>query len=235
MNIHPDVRSTWSRQRRCARMLALVIAFGVLAPGLSEAAVAVTVRWDRNPDSATIGYYVYYGTESHNYTASINVGNTTTAVIYLPDPTLTYYFAVQGYSATGERSQLSSETVFTPAQAPKLLNPGNQSGVVGLSVTLQLSATDSRGLPLTYSAGGLPPGLSISSSTGRISGILSTAGNYIVTAAATNTAGISSAQSFTWAVIGPTTGIGGGGGSTGTPPPASGGLPGGGGSSSGGG
>jgi uncharacterized protein YqiB (DUF1249 family) len=111
MNIDPDVRSTWSRQRRRARMVALAIAFGVLAPGSSEAATAVTVTWDRNADSATIGYYVYYGTESHKYTTGINVGNTTTAVIYPPDPMLTYYFAVYAYSATGERSQLSSETV----------------------------------------------------------------------------------------------------------------------------
>jgi len=226
----PDTHAASLRARPVAgaRATALAIALLILSSGVGEAAISVTVSWDKNPDSATVGYYVYYGTQSHNYTTSINVGNTTTAVIYVPDQTVTYYFAVQAVSATGERSQLSAETVWTPSQAPTLRNPGNQTGVVGLSVTLQLSATDPRSLPFTYSAGGLPPGLSISSSTGRISGTLSTAGTFNVIVAATNAAGVSASQSFTWGVVGPNS-SGGGGGSVGTPPPLGGGLPGGGG------
>src|SRR5436190_702606 len=119
----------------CTRASALAVVLVVLSSGVGEAAVSVTITWDRSPDTATVGYYVYYGTESHNYTKAINVGNTTTAVIYLPDATVTYYFAVQAVSATGARGQLSAETVWTPSQAPTLRNPGNQTGVVGLSVT----------------------------------------------------------------------------------------------------
>lgn len=230
---------SWSRLVIYARIAAIATAFAVLAPATTEAAIAVTLTWDRNPDGTTAGYYVYCGTESHQYTTSINVGNTTTAVIYLPDPrdlTVTYYFAVQAYSATGERSPLSPETAWPAAQAPTLTNPGNQTGVMGVSITLQLSATDPRGLTLTYSAGGLPPGLLISSSTGRISGTPSTAGTYDVTLAASNTNGVSSTRLITWAIVGPTGGGGGGTGGGGgigtptpvTPPPSSGGSPGGG-------
>ena len=54
-------------------------------------------------------------------------------------------------------------------------NPGNQTGVVNTAVSLQMGATDSvAGETLTYSATGLPAGLSISSS-GLITGTPTTA------------------------------------------------------------
>jgi len=224
MKTHP-----WSRAISCARIAVIATAFAVLAPASGEAAIAVTITWDRSPDPATAGYYVYFGSESHNYTTGFNVGNTTSAVIYLPDPrdpATKYFFAVQAYSATGERSQLSPETVFSAADAPTLRNPGNMTGVMGLSVAVQLSGTDPHGSTLTYSAGSLPTGLLVSSNTGRISGTPITAGNYDVTVAATNTSGVSSTQLFTWTIVGPTSG---GGTPGGTPPPPSGGVPGGGG------
>ncbi len=50
-------------------------------------------------------------------------------------------------------------------------NPGSQTGTVGTAVSLQITATDSAsGQTLTYSATGLPTGLSINASTGLISG-----------------------------------------------------------------
>jgi hypothetical protein len=223
---------TWSRAAICARVIAIAAAAALLTPALAEAAIAVTITWNASSDPATVGYSLYAGTESRNYSTSLNVGNTTSAVMYLPDPrdpSVTYYFAVQAYSATGARSQLSAETIFTASQAPTLRNPGSTSGIVGLSVVVQLSATDPRGLPLTYSAGSLPPGVLISSNSGRISGTPTTAGNYDVTVAASNTNGVSATQLFTWSIVGPTSGGGTpGGGGIGTPPP-SGGTPGGGG------
>ncbi|MBV9449585.1 MAG: hypothetical protein JO345_27195, partial [Streptosporangiaceae bacterium] len=60
-------------------------------------------------------------------------------------------------------------------------NPGNQSGTVGTAVSLQISASDSAsGQTLTYTATGLPAGLSISSS-GLISGTPTTAATSSVT------------------------------------------------------
>jgi hypothetical protein len=55
---------------------------------------------------------------------------------------------------------------------PTLSNPGTQSNQTGDNVEISLSASDSDGDPLTYSATGLPDGLSIDSSTGVISGTL---------------------------------------------------------------
>ncbi|MEU2426018.1 putative Ig domain-containing protein, partial [Streptomyces sp. NPDC007851] len=79
-------------------------------------------------------------------------------------------------------------------------NPGSQSTATGSAVSLQISATDSANATLTYSATGLPTGLSISSSTGLISGTASTAGTYSTTVTATDSTGASGSASFTWTV-----------------------------------
>jgi serine protease len=80
-------------------------------------------------------------------------------------------------------------------------NPGNQTGTVGTAVSLQIHATDSAsGQTLTYSATGLPTGLSINSSSGLISGTPSTAGTFNVTVTAKDTTGASGSASFTWTI-----------------------------------
>jgi Putative Ig domain len=80
-------------------------------------------------------------------------------------------------------------------------NPGNQSGTVGTAVSLQISASDSAsGQTLTYSATGLPTGLSINSSTGLISGTPSAAGTFSVTVTAKDTTNASGSASFTWTI-----------------------------------
>jgi len=60
---------------------------------------------------------------------------------------------------------------------------------------VQIQASDSKNLPLTFSAKGLPPGLSISSS-GDISGTPTTAGTYQVTVTATDSGGGSGNTTF---------------------------------------
>ena len=82
-----------------------------------------------------------------------------------------------------------------------MTNPGNQTGTVGTAVSLQIHATDSAsGQTLTYSATGLPAGLSINSSTGLISGTPTTAGTSSVTVTATDTTGAHGSASFTWTI-----------------------------------
>ena len=78
-------------------------------------------------------------------------------------------------------------------------SPGNQSTTTGSAVSLQITGSDSGGAALTYTATGLPTGLSISSS-GLISGTASTAGTYSVTVTAKDSTGASGSTSFTWTV-----------------------------------
>ena len=93
------------------------------------------------------------------------------------------------------------QSTSTTGNTVTVTNPGNQTGTVGTAVSLQIKATDSAsGQTLTYSATGLPAGLSISSTTGLISGTPTTAGTSSVTVTAKDTTGASGSASFTWTI-----------------------------------
>lgn len=103
-------------------------------------------------------------------------------------------------TATDGGSTSSQSFVWTVTPRVALVNPGDQSSASGDSVSLQVTATSSGGT-LTYSASGLPDGLSINSSTGLISGTPTTANTtpYTVTLMA-NDGTYSSSQTFAWTV-----------------------------------
>jgi hypothetical protein len=118
----------------------------------------------------------------------------------------TSYFctATTGYDGPTGWGTPNGTTAFTTGTTSgntvSVTNPGSQSTTTGGSVSLQISASDSAGATLTYSASGLPTGLSISGSTGKISGTASTAGTYQVTVTAKDSTGASGSASFTWTV-----------------------------------
>jgi large repetitive protein len=72
-------------------------------------------------------------------------------------------------------------------QPPNLNGNGNATGTVGVAFSYTISATNS---PTSYNATGLPPGLTVSTTTGLISGTPTTVGTYNpVHLSATNAAG----------------------------------------------
>ncbi|WP_371617985.1 M4 family metallopeptidase [Streptomyces sp. NBC_00454] len=79
-------------------------------------------------------------------------------------------------------------------------NPGNQNTVTGSAVSLQVQASSTNAGALTYSATGLPTGLSINSSNGLISGTASTAGTYNTTITVTDSANQTGTASLVWTV-----------------------------------
>jgi len=86
--------------------------------------------------------------------------------------------------------------------APTVNNPGSRTGTVGQATSLQMTASGGTA-PYTWSATGLPPGLSINASTGLISGTPSTAGTYTVTVTARDSANQTGSATFTWTISPP--------------------------------
>jgi hypothetical protein len=85
----------------------------------------------------------------------------------------------------------------TPNRVPALSNPGNQNGYTGTAVAIPMSATDADGDALTYSASGLPTGVTIAPTTGNISGTPTKAGIYAVSVTVSD-GRASVSQPFTW-------------------------------------
>jgi subtilisin family serine protease len=109
---------------------------------------------------------------------------------------------------TGSPNRLLYALSGATVNAPGVNNPGTRTGTAGVATSLQMTAAGGSS-PYTWSATGLPPGLSINSSTGLISGTPTTAGTYSVTVTARDTAYRSGSTSFTWTIAAPGSGCGG--------------------------
>ncbi|MGW4695542.1 RICIN domain-containing protein [Kitasatospora cineracea] len=103
-----------------------------------------------------------------------------------------------GGGRTAAEQTLALTPVGTAAEVVTVTAPGRQSGTVGTAVSLQLSGTDSLGKALTWSATGLPAGLSVSPA-GLVTGTPTAVGAATVTATASSGTATGS-TAFTWAV-----------------------------------
>jgi hypothetical protein len=99
-------------------------------------------------------------------------------------------------------SQSFTITVANVNDAPVLAQPADQTNAKGTVISLQLLATDvDAGDTLTYSAEGLPGGLSIDPASGLISGtITGDAGPYTVIAGVDDGHGGTDSKTFNWTV-----------------------------------
>lgn len=84
--------------------------------------------------------------------------------------------------------------------AISLANPGAQRSTLHSPVSLQIKASDTRGASVHFSATGLPAGLSLGTSNGKITGRPSHLGTSTVTIAASDPAGTTSRTSFAWTI-----------------------------------
>jgi Putative Ig domain/PLD-like domain len=133
----------------------------------------------------------------------LSIGSSTGVISGTASRAGSYSVTVTGKDSSGP----SGSATFTwtvgsgTSNTVTVTNPGNQTGAAGTAASLQMSATDSAsGQSLTYTATGLPAGLSISSATGLISGTPTTANAYTVTVTATDTTGASGSASFGWTI-----------------------------------
>src|SRR5689334_20828953 len=126
---------------RCTYLRAVVSFFLAMLFLLASASVlraaTVTATWNPNPESDIAGYRLLYGTQSGNYTTTIDVGNVTTYVATVVGGK-TYFFVVQAYDTSGLTSPNSTEVSVTvpPGPAPILTSLNPAVGAVGTPVTI---------------------------------------------------------------------------------------------------
>ncbi len=103
-----------------------------------------------------------------------------------------YYYVVAATSITGTSStgNQSTATPMAAGSVPSITSATTASGTVGSAFSYQITATNS---PTSYSATGLPAGLSVNTSTGAITGTPSAAGTSSVAIGATNSSGTGTA------------------------------------------
>jgi serine protease len=96
-----------------------------------------------------------------------------------PDPIGNITLNGGSYAMQSLWSNAAGGCVMTGALGLKITTPPNQFSTPGTAISpLQITASTTDPTPLTYTATGLPPGLSINKTTGVISGTPVTAGTY---------------------------------------------------------
>jgi hypothetical protein len=103
----------------------------------------------------------------------------------------TYNVTVSATNSYGTSSSTLNLTVAPTLQAPVISSATTASGTTNTPFSYQVTASNS---PVSYSAAGLPSGLSMSGTSGVISGSPTTAGSSVVTISATNATGTTSTK-----------------------------------------
>ena len=102
---------------------------------------------------------------------------------------------------TAVSANVTANSGVPGAETVGVVNPFGYSSPKGAAVSFAMQAVDSNASQtLTYTATGLPAGISIASN-GTISGSGSTLGTYTVTVTATDTEGASGTATFVWSVV----------------------------------
>jgi hypothetical protein len=83
-----------------------------------QADQSVSLAWNQSTDPTVVGYNVYYGGASGNYTNTLSAGNATNMTIPGLVEGVTYYFAATTYNSLGVQSPFSSEVSYTVVTPP---------------------------------------------------------------------------------------------------------------------
>jgi len=132
-------------------------------------------------------------------TAVLGAGLAATCAAASPGGSATSRTAASTAVGSPAKTTANTVTAATTASSVILVNPGDQvAKSLPETVSLQLSARDSAGSALSYTATGLPPGVSINPATGLISGTVTAYYDGTVSVTATDTTDASATVSFNW-------------------------------------
>lgn len=178
----------YSTLKGVAGALALAV---LLALTGTARAQSVSLAWDTDQSPSTVGYYLYLGTSSGNYTSQIDVGTNTVVTLSGLTPGTLEYFVVRAYTAARLLSPPSNQAVvtvptlsLTPQMAvvsPASGVPGTQVSVYGLNlstttrvqfggVTAPFTVISANELTTTVPPGAVSGTLAITTSAGLVNG-----------------------------------------------------------------
>ena len=193
--------------------------------GTGENAI-VTLAVDGNP--GTFWHTQWYGGSTplpHSVVVDLGVAQRLTGLRYMPRPgggngtfaRFRIYVSADGVQwgnpiVDGDFRQINPDSAAektvplnagsnTPNYAPVLRAPRDLMNYVDASVAHDLVATDDQLEALQFSASNLPPGLSLRTDSGAITGIPTTSGSYNVTVTVTDRLGASASSNFTWRIF----------------------------------
>ena len=92
----------------------------------------VSLAWDAIPDTNVVGYALYYGTVSGEYSTRVDAGPNATITVPGLAEGVTYYFVITAYDAFGGESPPSSEVAYI-VPGVVLLSPGGLAGPTRLN------------------------------------------------------------------------------------------------------
>ena len=96
--------------RRNSPQIAAVAGSMILSTASAE--VSLSLSWAPHAENNIVGYRVHYGTESGNYTASLDAGNSTAITLSGLESGEVYYCSLSAYNIFGLESPKSIESVF---------------------------------------------------------------------------------------------------------------------------
>jgi hypothetical protein len=179
----------------------------IFSPGTQTTPVGGSVYLQTQGEDTCTGSLSY---QASGLPAGLSISATTGVISGTAKTAGTSSVTVTGTDSTGPTGAATfTWNVGTAGNTVTVISPGSQTGTIGTAASLQIAATDSAsGQTLTYSAAGLPKGLSISSATGLISGTPTTAATSSVTVTATDTSGASGSAAFGWTISAASNGCG---------------------------
>ncbi|GLZ39298.1 putative Ig domain-containing protein [Actinokineospora sp. NBRC 105648] len=174
------------------------------APTITAASAGdaqATLTWTAptsNGGSAITGYVVtpYINGVAQAPQTFSGTALTQTVTGLTPGTAYTFTVAAQNAAGTGPPSSFSASV--TPNRSPSLTFANPASGEVGVAYSTTFTVTDGTA-PFTWSipSGALPPGLTLNTSTGVLSGTPTTAGSYTFTVQVTDASGQTATKSVT--------------------------------------
>jgi hypothetical protein len=174
-------------------------AYSLTVNASTNSAPTITSAGTANPNPAGVGQSVTFtvaandadgDTLSYSWTfgdGASGSGNSTTHA-YTAAGSYTAKSTVSDGHGNTVTSSVTVSVLATPA--PVITSSTTASGTTGSTFSYTITATNT---PTSYNATPLPPGLSVTASTGTISGTPSAAGTFSITISATNSGGTGSA------------------------------------------